>query len=110
MGKKLVAGIVGGIGFVGIGLYAMFGKKDNAKKLVKYSMDWIRNLTDEEWKIEREFVRKEIHCNPNVDMKLKEEAFKWLRRFDDVWRERHGTGNVHIPYRREHGFNLYKPD
>lgn len=80
------------------------------KEPLKYSMEWIRRLSDADLKEEREIVQK-IHCDPKLWKNMKIDTVYVLHLFDEVIRERTGTGrDLSGPaYRREHGFNLYKP-
>lgn len=77
----------------------------------KYSRDWIKGLSDSEWEIEREIVRKNS-CNSNLSIP---EITRWERirhLFDEVMSERKWNGRTPTApsYPREHGHNLYKPD
>ena len=77
----------------------------------KYSIEWIKALTDSEWETEREIVRQNS-CNSKLSIS---EITRWenLRNlFDKVKSERDWAGRTPTApsYSREHGHNLYKPD
>ena len=80
-------------------------------KSTKYSAEWIRNLTDNEWEIEREIVRQNS-CNPRLAY---EEKVRWLSirdLFDKIKREKEwGNLSPHGPVSRsEHGWYLQEDD
>ncbi len=78
-------------------------------KPAKYSMEWIRSLSPEEWKIEREIVRKQYCSPPNKIEGARLQQLLWC--FDSVKREMEPpiVGPIYTRA-REHGWNLYKPD
>ena len=96
------AGLIGG----GYALYKGFNKSPS-----KYSLEWIKGLSDVDWEKEREAIRKQM-CNPELDTAFREKCRTLLRLFDDVksamdWAGRTPCGPA---YHGEHGTNLYKPD
>lgn len=97
----------------GVGIAAIFelGRRWLNLPPPKYSRSWIQSLTDEQWGIEREIVRKNS-CN---SMLSDSEITYWERLrhlFDEVMSERKWAGRTPTApsYPREHGHNLYKPD
>ncbi len=107
MGKinKFIMGLSGLV--VGVfGVYKGFSNKE----LSKYSLEWIKKLTDKEWEMEREIVRQKF-CNPKYDNAARIEFQNLLRLFDKVKSDREWAGlKPQGPaYHREHGYNLYKP-
>ncbi len=91
-----------GLGFLGLGINI------KGKHPIKYSYEWIKKLTDEQWAAEREHIRKDIFCNPELSMKVKEDAHRLLQLFDKVWSEKHSTGETGFPVHREHGWYINK--
>ena len=90
------------LSILGLGLGANY----KSKHPNKYSYKWISNLTDAEWKAEREYIRKEIFCNPDLSTAIRENAHKLLDLFDKVWRDKHYTGEIGFPVHREHGWYI----
>ena len=89
----------------------IYVKKSGSKSSFEpYNIDWIRTLSDEEWKAEREVVRKEF-CKPCDEHKWIE-LRSILDMFDKVKSERDWAGvKPYGPsYSREHGYNLYKSE
>lgn len=75
----------------------------------KYSTEWIRSLSPEEWSIQRETVRKQYCTAGNTPEGGRLQQLLWL--FDSVKREKEPPlKGPFYPYNREHGWNLYKPD
>lgn len=107
MGKayKFICGL-GGLAVVGYGIYKGFANKEPSK----YSLEWIKKLTDKEWDTEREIIRQKF-CNPQYDDAVRIDFQNLLRLFDKVKSDRDWAGiTPHGPaYHREHGYNLYKP-
>ncbi|MCD8111124.1 MAG: hypothetical protein LUE14_13755 [Clostridiales bacterium] len=101
---------VGGLAFATLCAYLGFSKKETKKEPSKYSMEWIKNLSDMDWETEREIVRLKF-CNPEYDVDTREQFHNLLRLFDKVKSDRDWAGvTPHGPsYHREHGCNLYKP-
>ena len=106
MDKKLPV-ILSGIVLCGLGLY----KGVIAKEPVKYSLEWIKELSDAEWLEERKIVQK-IFRSPEYNDEIRLDAKKVLGLFDKVKSDRDWAGKVPRGpvYHREHGFNLYKKD
>lgn len=102
IGKKFLFLGTLGCGIIGLGL------NYKSKHPSKYSYQWISKLTDAEWEIEREHVRKDIFCNPKLSMKVKEEAHRLLDLFDKVWRDKHYIGEIGFLAYREHGWYISK--
>ena len=77
----------------------------------KYSPEWIRGLSDEEWTKERKIVQNQFR-NPALGTECQEEWHFLLELFARVKRAK--IREVATPqgpaYHREHGRNLYKPD
>lgn len=100
--------------FLGAGvlLIGVFGISEySAKHPEKYSLKWIKSLSDEEWDKEREILRK-MCTNPKYDDNSRIRYGKILDLFDRVKSDRNWEGKIPQPpkYHREHGFNLYKPE
>lgn len=51
------------LGTLGLGALGL-GIKHKSKYPRKYSYKWISNLTDVDWKIEREHIRKDVFLQP----------------------------------------------
>lgn len=107
MGKisKYILGI-GSLAVAGLGVYIGLSNKESSK----YSLEWIKKLSDKNWEIEREIIRQKF-CNPKYDESTRICFQNLLRLFDKVKRDRDWAGiKPQGPaYQREHGFNLYKP-
>ena len=103
--NKLILGL-GGLAVVVYGAYKGFSNKESPK----YSVEWIKKLTDKDWETEREIIRKKF-CNPKYDDTMRIEFKNLLGLFDKVKSDRDWAGvKPQSPvYRREHGYNLYKP-
>ncbi len=97
----------GGLAVAALCAYVGFSKKEPPK----YSMEWIKKLSNKDWETEREIVRLKF-CNPEYDVNTREQFHNLLRLFDKVKSDRDWAGvTPHGPsYHREHGFNLYKGD
>ena len=102
--NKLILGL-GGLAVVVYGAY----KGLSNKEYPKYSVEWIKKLTDKEWETEREIIRQKF-CNPKYDEAMKIRFENLLRLFDKVKSDRDWAGaKPQGPaYHREHGYNLYK--
>lgn len=103
--NKLIVGL-GSVAVVAYGAYKVFSNK----KPSKYSVEWIKELTDKEWNAEREIIRQKF-CNPKYDDATRIGFQNLLRLFDKVksdrdWADIKPQGPT---YHREHGYNLYKP-
>ena len=103
--SKYILGI-GGLAVAGIGVYIGLSDKEPSK----YSLEWIKKLTDKEWETEREIIRQKF-CNPEYDESTRIGFQNLLRLFDKVKSDRDwaGINPQGSTYHREHGFNLYKP-
>ena len=80
--SKYIFGI-GGLAVAGLGLYAGLSNKEPAK----YSLEWIKKLTDKDWEIEREVVRQKF-CNPKYDESTRIGFQNLLSLFDKVKSDR----------------------
>lgn len=107
MGKisKYILGL-GGLAVAGLGVYIGLSNKEHSK----YSLEWIKKLTDKDWESEREIIHQKF-CNPKYDESTRISFHNFLRLFDKVKSDRDWAGiKPQGPaYHREHGFNLYKP-
>lgn len=76
----------------------------------KYSLEWIKNLSDKDWATEREIIRQKF-CNPKYDEAARLRFENLLRIFDKVKSDRDWAGQTPRGpvYHPEHGTNLYKP-
>ena len=76
-----------------------------------YSLEWIKQLSDEDWLKEREIVQDQ-YCNPELDEDFRMRCGGILSRFDQVKSDRDWEGEQPCAptYHREHGNNLYKPE
>ncbi len=86
----------------GFGIYKMIGKEPS-----KYSLDWIKGLSDTQWETEREKVRQ-IVCSPKYSDALRESFRKILGLFDKVKSDRDWAGQKPQgpAFHREHGWYL----
>ena len=102
---KALCGVGGLLATAGIG--AVLAHKEPAK----YSMEWIRKLSDADWETEREIIRQKF-CNPKYSDTARIGFEKLLNLFDKVKSDRDWAGKIPKgpSYHREHGFNLFKPD
>lgn len=77
----------------------------------KYSPEWIKRLSENEWRAEREIVRQEM-CDPSLEQSVRNTCRSILDLFDKVKSDRDWAGQTPRgpAYHREHGFNLYKDD
>ena len=75
----------------------------------KYSLEWIKQLSDEDWRKERETVQEQ-YSDPDLEEDFRMRCGRLLTRFDQVKSDRDWAGKVPRgpAYHREHGFNLYK--
>lgn len=106
--NKLVKGL---LALVGLALGGGLLHKWSNREPEKYSREWIESLTDSQWEVEREIVRKNS-INGRLPLS---EVIRWenIRNlFDKIKSERDwGDETPRGPrYHREHGFNLYKDD
>ena len=103
--KRIINGILifSGIVFGSYGLY----KGISSREPVKYSLDWISRLTDQEWENEREIVRQKFCC-PEYSTEVREDFKRILNLFDKVKSERDWAGKKPQgpAFRREHGWYL----
>ena len=102
--EKIIAGALV------IGVAAAYKYFSN-REYPKYSYEWIKQLSDHDWEIEREIVRKK-YCSPEYDTPTKVDFKRILDLFDKVRSNKIWDGKpMRGPaYHREHGFNLYKKD
>lgn len=108
MGKeagKLIT-VLSGLAITGYFLYKGFSKQSPEK----YSLEWIKSLTNSQWETERKIVQ-EKYCSPEYSTSLKIDFKRILDLFDRVKSERDWGGRTPRgpSYSREHGYNLYKP-
>lgn len=88
--------------------YAIYKGVDQTPS--KYSLEWIKRLSDEDWIKEREIVQDQCR-NPNLDEDFRLRCGRLLARFDKVksdidW----GGEEPRAPiYHREHA-GVYKPE
>ena len=103
--NKLILGL-SSLALVAYGAYKGFSKKEPSK----YSIEWIKKLTDKEWETEREIIRQKF-CNPKYDDATRIGFQHLLGLFDKVKSDRDWAGvKPQGPaYHREHGYNIYKP-
>lgn len=94
----LSLGVVAG----GYGLFKLIGKEPS-----KYSLDWIKSLSDTQWESEREKVCQ-IVCSPKYSDALRESFRKILNLFDKVKSDRDWAGQKPQgpAFHREHGWYL----
>ena len=83
---RILHAVVVGVGTVG-GAIAANRHDDDTNNDYSYSYRDIRKMSDDEWKTNRERVRKE-YCNSGDDINKAERLEKTLNRFDDVYYER----------------------
>lgn len=100
--------ILTGIGLIGGG-YAIY--KAINKEPPKYSLEWIKELSDDQWTKEREIVQNQFR-NPELDTALRENCDRILGLFDRVKSAKDLADKTSQgpTYHREHGLGLYKPD
>ncbi len=107
--KKGAVAVLGGVALIG---FEVFRRVVANRYPPKYSPEWIRSLSDEQWETEREIVRLE-YIDPERDFDTAARMQNLLDLFDRIKSERDGAGQTSSggrTYRREHGYNLYKPD
>ena len=106
MNKKFPV-VIGGIVLCGLGLY----KGVVTKEPVKYSLEWIKKLSDAEWLEERN-IMQQIFLSSDYTDEVRLDAKRVLALFDKVKSDRDWAGKIPRGpvYHREHGFNLYKKD
>ena len=77
----------------------------------KYSLEWIKSLSDDEWKREREIVRQNF-CNPKFDNSTRISFQNILRLFDKIKSEKDWAGKTPSgpAFHREHGWYISKDD
>ena len=104
MNNKIVTAIaiVGGLMLGGLGLYGLANKEP-----VKYSLEWIKRLSPEQWAFEREIVRQKF-CSSEYSEKMRIVFQNILSLFDKVKSERDWTGKIPQgpAFHREHGWYL----
>ena len=103
--KKMINGllILGGIVFSGYELY----KGVKGKEPTKYSLEWIKGLSDSDWKTEREIVRQR-YCSPELSVDIRMWNKRILDLFDKVKSDRDWAGQTPQgpAFHREHGWYL----
>ncbi|MBQ6934392.1 MAG: hypothetical protein IJN37_08425 [Clostridia bacterium] len=89
------------------GGYLMY--KSANREPIKYSLEWIKNLSNEDWEKERKFIQDHFR-NPKLDTSFRNECKRVLDLFDKVKSDKDWAGKIHQgpAYHREHGFGLYK--
>ena len=102
---KIILGL-GSLAVVTLGVCKGLSNKEPAK----YSLKWIKRLSDEGWEVERKIVQDKV-LNPNLDIPIRETCLDILKKFDKVKSDRDWAGQIPYgpAYSREHGRNLYKP-
>ena len=97
------------LGLATAALYVL-AKISGHQQPLAYTHDWIANLSNTEWEVERESIRQKW-CSSKYSDVEKLEFRRILDIFDQVKREMSkNDGPISGPaYHREHGFNLYKP-
>lgn len=110
MNKKTIGAIIGGTALLvgsSIGAFQFFKNAEPQK----YSKKWFDISPIEILEQEREFVRKEM-CSAGKDYRKADRLWHLLNMFDRVLQEkRYGNTSEYVfPPKREHGWNLYKPD
>lgn len=101
--KKKLMFCLSGLVVGGYGMYKGFINKEP----LKYSLAWIKDLTDSEWDTEREIVRQ-MFCSPKYDDSLSIKFQNILYLFDKVKNERDWEGKKPQgpAFHREHGWYL----
>ena len=86
-------------------------KGHGQKEPEKYSYSWIKKLSEQAWKAERNKVWQKW-ANPNQDDQTRSQLWSLLQLFDKVKENKDWAGKKPQgpSYHREHGYNLYKPD
>lgn len=102
-GNKKWVFILGGLALGGFGLYKVLVNQEPSK----YSLDWIKKLTDIQWETEREKVRQ-MFCSPKYDDSSRDRFKRILDLFDKVKSERDWAGQKPQgpAFKREHGWYL----
>ncbi len=105
--KKILNGIITFSGLV-IGGYGLV-KGISSIEPSKYSPEWIRKLSNTEWKIQRDIVQQKFN-SPEYDIDTRNKFKLILDLFDKIKSERDWTGKTPSgpAYHREHGYGLYK--
>ena len=95
--------LLSGLAVGGFGVYKVFANKEPSK----YSLEWIKKLTNTQWETEREKVRQ-MFCSPKYDDSSRDRFKRILDLFDKVKSERDWAGqNPQGPaFKREHGWYL----
>lgn len=103
--KKIIISTIGLIG----GGYILY--KGINKEPSKYSLEWIKNLSNEQWEKERNLIQNQFR-NPELDIDFRERCHKLLELFDKVKSDKYWANKIPKgpSYSREHGYGLYKPD
>ena len=109
MEKKIIKGlcILGGLA---VGVYGLYKGVVN-KEPIKYSLDWIKKLSEHQWETEREKVRL-MFCSPKYDDASRNRFKTILDLFDKVKSDRDWAGMVPSgpAVHREHGWYLFNDD
>ena len=103
--NKIILGL-GSLIVVALGAYKSLSNKEPSK----YSLEWIKRLSDKEWDAERKIVQDNFN-NPDLDISIRERCCDLLKKFDKVKSDKDWAGQIPYgpAYSREHGRNLYKP-
>lgn len=104
-GLKIILGL--GVTILGgYGLYKIIGKEP-----VKYSLEWIKGLSDIQWENERQIIQDQYR-NPKYDIPFRENCKRILELFDKVKSDKDWAGRKPQgpSYHREHGYGLFKKD
>ena len=103
--KQLICAGIGITGLVGTGIAGTRNKGP-----VKYSMAWIKGLSDSQWEIERQIVQDK-YLDQRYDIPFRVDCKRILDLFDRVKSDRDWAGKIPRgpAYHREHA-GIYKPD
>lgn len=98
---KAIKNTILGLGIAITGWYGL--RKLLNTEPAKYSLDWIKNLTDDQWKTERKLVQDMYH-DPQHDIDIRENYRRILRLFDKVKSDMDWEGRIPQgpAYHREH--------
>lgn len=108
MRKIQILGLMGASILTGTTVFLL-----NRNITAKYSDKWLRTVSKDELKEEREKIRI-MWCSIKGDFSLAVKVEALLRLLDNELRKRDwgdlSPENYRYPPHREHGWNLYKPD
>lgn len=101
--KKKLMFCLSGLVVGGYGMYKGFINKEPHK----YSLEWIKKITDSQWETEREIIRQKF-CSPKYDDSFRIKFQNILDLFDKVKSERDWAGKKPQgpASHREHGWYL----